>query len=284
DQAYLVFSPAAVSESVVESELFGHVKGAFTGASVDRQGLVELASGGTLLLDEIGDLPMSLQIKLLRMLEQGEFTPVGDVKPQKCDVRCIAATNRDLNQAVRDGVFREDLLYRLSAVSIHLPPLRSRPEDIPLLCDYFLRRLGHSSPSTSIDDETMAWLQQRKWWGNVRELRNAIDHVSVVARGRTFEVSDFPEPQSASDEYPSHTGLSDSAPSPHGVIQAWTKTQLEHSADGLTDLHEKFLAVVEPALLEVVLNHTDGNRAAAAELLGIHRGTLRERLKRYGVA
>ncbi len=197
EKAYIPVAPVTFNAAVIESELFGHVKGAFTGASEQRKGLFELADGGTVLLDEIGDLPMSAQVKLLRVIEQGEFTAVGDVRPRKSDVRIIAATNRDLQTAVTEGTFREDLLYRLTAVSLELPPLRQRPEDIPLLCEYFLRRIGYAAPKQAIGSELAEELQQRQWLGNVRELRNAIEHASVIARGRPLEFTDFPPPQSS---------------------------------------------------------------------------------------
>jgi two-component system nitrogen regulation response regulator GlnG len=278
DQAYLAVSPVALNESVIESELFGHVKGAFTGADNHRPGLFELADGGTVLLDEIADLPMAAQVKLLRVIEQGEFTAVGDVRPRKCNVRVVAATNCDLQQAVQENRFREDLLYRLAAVSIRLPPLRQRSEDIPLLCEFFLRRLGYPAAQAALDEPLIQHLQARSWWGNVRELRNAVEHASVVARGRPLEISDFPAPQSSRR---GHAADDDTAKT-DAAIEAWTRQRVE--ADGqLTNLHEQFLAATEPALLRVVLQHTGGNRAAAAELLGIHRGTLRERLKKYDI-
>ena len=279
DEAYLPIAPVTFSDSVMESELFGHVKGAFTGADDDRLGLFERADGGTILLDEIGDLPMGVQVKLLRVLEQGEFTAVGDVRPRKCNVRIVAATNRDLSKAVSDGSFREDLLYRLAAVSIQLPPLRSRVDDIPLLCEFFLRRQGYPSPESAIDEALMSELRQRSWWGNVRELRNAIEHATVIARGRPLEPSDFPEQQSARES------LAPAAAefAPDQSITRWASEQLESLSSNTTDLHDRFLAETEPALLRMVLQHTQGNRAAAAELLGIHRGTLRERLKKYGI-
>ena len=279
EEAYLPIAPVTFSHSVMESELFGHVKGAFTGADDDRLGLFERADGGTILLDEIGDLPMGVQVKLLRVLEQGEFTAVGDVRPRKSNVRIVAATNRDLSKAVSEGSFREDLLYRLAAVSIQLPPLRSRVDDIPLLCEFFLRRQGYPSPEAAIDEALMGELQQRSWWGNVRELRNAIEHATVIARGRPLEPSDFPEQQSARESL---------APAAAEVsldqsITRWASEQLESLESDTTDLHDRFLAETEPALLRMVLQHTQGNRAAAAELLGIHRGTLRERLKKYDI-
>lgn len=279
DGPYLAVAPATLSETVLESELFGHVRGAFTGATDDREGLFQLADRGTVLLDEIGDLNRAAQVKLLRVIEQGEFTPVGDVRPRKCDVRVIAATNRDLTAAVAAGDFREDLLYRLAAVSIHVPPLRDRREDIPLLCQHFLSRLGYPDAADAIDADLADQLGKRDWSGNVRELRNAVERASVIARGRPLRIDDFPDSQS-----PSPPGETSPA-TLETMIRRWTRSQLDQSGDvPIEDLHERLLAAVEPAALEVVLEHTSGNRAAAAQLLGIHRGTLRERIKRYGEA
>lgn len=274
-KAYLAVSPVAFSDTVIESELFGHVKGAFTGATEDRKGLFELADGGTVLLDEIGDLPMSVQVKLLRVIEQGEFTAVGDVRPRQCDVRVIAATNRKLSEAVAEGSFREDLLYRLSAVSIDLPPLRERRDDIPLLCEYFLRRLDYPSASRAIGEALQSELRSRPWMGNVRELRNAIEHASVVARGRGLEVSDLPPPQQRPGD-----GSTDQSAAVEAMIESWAQQQLS-SDEPIDDLYERMLSELEPGLLKAALEHTNGNRAAAAQLLGIHRGTLREKMKRH---
>lgn len=274
---YLAVAPATLSETVLESELFGHVRGAFTGATEHRDGLFQLADGGTVLLDEIGDLNRSAQVKLLRVIEQGEFTPVGDVRPRKCDVRVIAATNRDLPAAVAAGGFREDLLYRLAAVSIRVPPLRDRRDDIPMLCQHFLTRLGYPGAADAIDDDLAEQLGKRAWNGNVRELRNSVEHASVIARGRPLRIEDFPDSQTSS-------AADAVAPTTLAMmIRQWTRSQLDLSGDApIEDLHERLLAAIEPAALEVVLEHTGGNRAAAAQLLGIHRGTLRERIKRYG--
>jgi two-component system, NtrC family, nitrogen regulation response regulator GlnG len=277
DQPYLAIAPATLSETILESELFGHVKGAFTGAADTRAGLFQLADGGTVLLDEIGDLNRAAQVKLLRVIEQGEFTPVGDVRPRKCNVRVIAATNRDLTAAVAEGDFREDLLYRLAAVSIRVPPLRDRREDIPLLCQHFLSRLGYPNAAEAMDADLAEQLGKRNWNGNVRELRNAVEHASVIARGRPLRIDDFPISQDTL--FVGH----DVSPTLDRMIEKWTQSQLDAAADApIEDLHERLLAAVEPAALKVVLQHTGGNRAAAAQLLGIHRGTLRERIKRYG--
>ncbi|EMI15313.1 two component, sigma54 specific, transcriptional regulator, Fis family [Rhodopirellula maiorica SM1] len=276
DKPYLPIAPVSLSETVIESELFGHVKGAFTGADSNRAGLFELASEGSILLDEIGELPLAIQAKLLRVLEQGEFTAVGDVAARRSNVRIIAATNRDLEQAVHEGTFREDLLYRLSAVSIRLPPLRHRSEDIPMLIEYFLTRLGYPSPKNATDPSLIDALQQRSWWGNVRELRNAVEHASVIARGRPLLLSDFPE------ERQNRSGTVDAPTnSLSKAVASWTTQELAAGSENLTDLNERFQAAAMPTLLRLVLEHTDGNRAAAADMLGIHRGTLREWIKRY---
>ena len=274
---YLPVAPVALHPDLVESELFGHVQGAFPGAAADRPGLFALADGGTVLLDEIGDLPMAIQIKLLRVLEQGEYTPVGDVRPRRVDVRVLAATQRDLRRQVDAGLFREDLFYRLTAVKIQLPALRERRDDVPLLAEHFLRLHGHPAPQTAIPPDVLQELQHRPWYGNVRELRNVVEHASVIARGRRLSLEHLPPPEPRRGDLATHDGTPDAA------VQRWTGRMLEKDDLPAGSLHEQFLASTEPALLRAVLEHTGGNRAAAADLLGIHRGTLRERLKRYGL-
>ncbi|HBJ36240.1 MAG TPA: sigma-54-dependent Fis family transcriptional regulator [Planctomycetaceae bacterium] len=284
DRPYLAIAPVALSPSLLESELFGHVRGAFTGANEDRKGFFETAAGGTILLDEIGDLPLAAQVKLLRVLEQRQFTPVGSVAPRDCDVRILAATHRDLRNAVAAATFREDLLYRLTAVTIELPPLRTRTEDIAVLAKHFLRRMGYPDPEIAIDDSLVRHLSKRRWLGNIRELRNAVEHAAVIARGRPLDIADFPEPQTA--------GVAINEASLESEIERWTWQAIESEpavvdggdADSETpgQLYERFLAATEPALIRTVLNATGGNRAAAAQRLGMHRATLRERMKRYG--
>ncbi len=271
---YLAAAPVAFNPSLLESELFGHVRGAFTGASDDRKGLFETASGGTILLDEIGDLPLSAQVKLLRVIEQRQYTRVGEVQPRACDVRILAATHRDLRRAASEGEFREDLLYRLSAVTIDLPPLRDRPEDIAPLGQHFLRDLGYPAAEAALDKSLASLLEKRPWYGNVRELRNAVEHAAVIARGRSLDISDFPPPQDSSLSPESST---------ERIVEAWAQRELEQPGDAPQSLYERFLQATEPALLRTVLRQTNGNRAAAAERLGMHRATLRERMKRYGL-
>jgi two-component system, NtrC family, nitrogen regulation response regulator GlnG len=274
DAPYLAVAPVAFNPSLLESELFGHVRGAFTGANEDRKGLFETASGGTILLDEIGDLPLAAQVKLLRVIEQRQYTRVGEVQPRSCDVRILAATHRDLRRAVGEGTFREDLLYRLSAVTIELPPLRSRSEDIAVLANHFLAELEYPSAQSALSQSLVEQLQARPWYGNVRELRNAVEHAAVIARGRPLDINDFPPPQESNVAQ---------AASTDAVIEAWARSELDQPGDSAQPLYERFLQATEPALLRTVLQQTGGNRAAAADRLGMHRATLRERMKRYGL-
>lgn len=274
DQTYVAIAPVALNADLIESELFGHVKGAFTGATETRAGLFEQAEGGTVLLDEIGELPLAVQAKLLRVLERGEYFRVGEVTPRQCNVRILAATNSDLHAAVVEQRFREDLYYRLNGMHIHLPPLRERREDIEPLCKYFLDRCAYSGPR-ALDSDLVAELAMRPWYGNVRELRNAIEHATIVARGRPLQLVDFPEP---------HAFLAD-APliSLEQSTEAWGRAAIERMQENSQPLHAQFLGAAEPTLLRLAIEHTGGNRVKAAELLGMHRGTLRDRMRAYGM-
>lgn len=277
-ETYLPVAPVAFNADLIESELFGHVKGAFTGASADRIGLFEQAEGGTILLDEIGELPLAIQAKLLRVLESGQIARVGDVRLRKVNVRILAATNCDLHQAVERGEFREDLYYRLNGVQIHLPPLRDRTEDIPALCEFFLSEINYPNYSTCIEAELSAALCRQPWYGNIRELRNAVEHAAVLARGRALRLSDFPPPQ------PQMTrGSSGTNKSLHETLVEWSLEAMSQIMGDKSNLHEQLLQAVEPTLFRMVLEHTGGNKAKAADLLGIHRGTLRDRLRTYGL-
>ncbi len=277
-QPYIPIAPVALNPELIESELFGHVKGAFTGASEDRAGLFERATGGTVFLDEIGDLPLSTQVKLLRVLEQGQYCRVGDVRVQTSDVRVLAATHRDLHEAVAMGEFREDLFHRLSGVQIHLPPLRNRTDDIAPLCQHFLGAMDYRSRDTAIDAKLLEQLCKRPWNGNVRELKNAIEHAAVVARGRQLAIEDFPDAKPGRNSQPASTTVS-----LERSVRAWAMEALENCDVNAEPLHSQFLTAAEPALLQVAMESTGGNRAKAAELLGIHRGTLRDRLRAYGI-
>ena len=274
DHPYLAIAPVALNSDLIESELFGHVRGAFTSAEESRVGLFELAEGGTVLLDEIGDLPLSVQVKLLRVLEQGEYCRVGESQPRRCNVRVLAATNRDLLTAVAEERFREDLFYRLNGMHVHLPPLRDRAEDIAPLCEYFLRQLGYPCKD-AVNKTLIESLSQRQWKGNVRELKNGIEHAAVIARGRPLQLYDFPEVAEHQGGVPTGNPL-------EIVVRLWAQHQLDQSQD-CKALHSQFMAAAEPALLQFAVDTCGGNRVKAAEMLGMHRGTLRERLRAYGL-
>jgi two-component system nitrogen regulation response regulator GlnG len=270
---------AALSTGVLESELFGHVRGAFTGADRDRQGLLELADGGTVLLDEIGDVPLPVQVKLLRAIEQREVTPVGHTRARSSDFRVLAATNRPLAEMVARGEFREDLYYRLGVFHIHIPPLRTRTDDIPLLAAHFLRLATGEESSKRLTKAAIAELTSRPWHGNVRELRNAVERAAVVARGDEVEPEHFPPPSAV------FAAAHPTVDSQLGRLTAdWAAQQRLESVDNAPgDLYERFLRVTEPALLKAVLSQCGDNRGVAARILGIHRATLRQKLRDHGL-
>ena len=267
----------AMSENLVESELFGHVRGAFTGADADRRGLLELATGGTALLDEIGDVTSALQVKLLRAIEHKTVFPVGSTQPRTSDFRLIAATNQPLEELVAKGVFREDLFYRLNVFRINVPPLRERTEDIPSLAIHFLAQVAGDN-SVRFAEETLDELRSRHWSGNVRELRNVVEHAAILARSQVITPDCLPAPpkRPASDTRTSRSRLA-------AETKSWAAEQLAESnaRRSSVKLYEDFLATVEPELLRAVLSAAGGNRGAAARLLGIHRETLRQKLRNY---
>jgi two-component system nitrogen regulation response regulator GlnG len=270
---------AALSPGLVEAELFGHMKGAFTGAAHDRKGLLELASGGTVLLDEVGDIPPALQVKLLRAIEHNEVTPVGDARPRATDIRVIAATNRPLAELMAAGQFRTDLFFRLGVFQIDIPPLRDHRDDIPALAEHFLRQSQVGDVAqVRLTDDVLGELLSRAWPGNIRELRNTIEHAAIVARGRTIRPDHLPP---ATAESPRHHAGSDIP----RHLAAWASQQVQASAALADDgtLYDRFLALAEPPVLRAVLEHCRHNRAAAAKLLGIHRATLRQKLLKYDI-
>jgi len=269
----------ALNPGLIEGELFGHLQGSFTGASNDRAGLFEQAAGGTVLLDEIADVPPALQVKLLRTIEQREILPVGGVAPRGLDVRILAATNRPLADLIAAGSFREDLFFRLGVFQIHLPPLRDRPEDVLPLATHFLQqaRPSHDGAAWQLSGDARDELCGRKWAGNIRELRNVVEHAAIVARGALIRREHLPAP----------AALGGTAPLPpvqraQSEIANWTSITVgEIDSNDDPQLYERFLQMAEPPLLEAVLRHCHGNRAAAAQLLGLHRATLRQKMRRY---
>jgi DNA-binding NtrC family response regulator len=253
-RAFVALNCGAVTETLLESELFGHVRGAFTGATADRKGVFEQAHGGTVFLDEIGDTPLAMQVKLLRVLQDGEIRPVGGSRAIHADARIVAATNIDINRAVADQRFREDLYYRLSVITIHLPPLRERRDDIPLLIDQFVANAGaRAGRVVTMSPEAKAALSGYRWPGNVRELENTIERLVVFCRGR-INVEDLP---------------------PAIVAAPPLQDRLFQDLPALDELERRYLLHVLDAM--------GGNRSRAAEVLGIDRRTLYRMAERFGI-
>ena len=276
---FVAVNVASLSPSLAESELFGHVRGAFTGAEETRKGLLEQADGGVIFLDEVADIPMALQVKLLRALEQGEVLPVGANRPLHADFRVISATHQTLPELVARGEFRHDLYFRLVAFEIEMPPLRERRRDIALLAERFLNLISAKSGQTppDISAEAMAELERLPWYGNARELRNAIEHATVLARNGTITVEHLPPPAPAN-----LTAAAIQEDAVTALIRQWTEGQLDVSPD-VRDLHDRLLRLVEPPMLRASLAHFHGQCATAARHLGLHRTTLRKKLERYRV-
>jgi DNA-binding NtrC family response regulator len=259
DKPFVIINCAALPAELVESLLFGHEKGAFTGASERKDGYVQKAAGGTLFLDEIGELPLSLQAKLLRFVENGECHRVGSHQTETVDVRIIAATNRDLLQLIKEGKFRQDLYYRLSVVTLHLPALRERRRDIPELARYFLEdtaKRTHARPC-SFSQDALNRLKHYPWPGNVRELKNVCEHVSVLSPGETIHIENLP------------LDIRESVP---GSISGYTLP--EHGID---------MESLEIDLIKQALNYADGNKSKAAKLLGLSRDAFMYRLKKHNL-
>jgi len=258
---------SAIPETLLEAELFGHVRGAFTGAVGDRQGRFEQAHKGTILLDEVGTMSPSLQAKLLRVLQEREFERVGQSQPVKVDVRVIAATNSDLGRMVREGTFREDLYYRLNVIQVRLPPLRERREDIPLLVQHFLERLGREQVPPRLDvamsQEAMRLLMGYSWPGNVRQLENVVERALAMSPGRAQI-----EPPALPRELRQESGSQ----------EAWSAVLPEGGAD-----FDALIADTERSLIGAALSRTQGNKRQAADLLKLNRTTLVEKMKRLGM-
>jgi len=257
---------------LVESELFGHTRGAFTGATETKKGLVEIADNGTAFFDEIGDLPLDMQVKLLRLLQEHEFRAVGSLKQHKVNIRVIAATHHDLARDVARGVFRQDLYYRLNIVKLRLPALRERPEDIPGLITHFMRRAGRDY---SLTPETLSVMMNYDWPGNVRELRNAIERMVALNSGPMVNVVDLPS--ALQNKYGS-----DSPVYAAGVAAGGQSAQLpvHRSPPSRARL---FLPTVEKETILKALEEAHGDRATAAQMLGIGRTTLYRKLKEYKI-
>ena len=256
--AFVKINCAAIPAELIESELFGYKRGAFTGAVSDRTGLFEMARGGTLLLDEIGDMPPHLQAKLLRVLQDRRARPLGSHRDVELDFRLVCATNNDLQEQIKNGKFREDLYFRINTITVKVPALRDRPEDITLLADHFCRKFAeeYQRPVTEISPETMQLLVNHTWRGNVRELEHAIERAVIVAQGSAIEPDDLPET---------------------------IKAQQMDSNVHLAAPRLQTLAAIEKWAIQRTLEHTRGNKRAAAAILGVYRPTLYNKLRKYGI-
>jgi len=259
DKPFIAVDCGSLVPSLIESELFGYVKGAFTGANKSKDGLLTVADGGTIFLDEIGELPVDLQAKLLRALQEKEIRPVGGTKPVPVDVRVLAATNRDLETAVQQGTFRRDLYFRLNVLSLRIPSLRQRKQDIPLLVGHFLERLARSTGvQRNISDEALKLMLNYDWPGNVRELENCIERACALSSGTTIHTGDLPTP-----------------------IQNWKEqsnpTQVPCGARGIVPISE-----IEKQAILSAIDQLHGDKLEAARLLGIGKTTLYRKLKEYG--
>ena len=279
DNAFIALNTAAIPKELLESELFGHEKGAFTGAQALRKGRFEQADGGTLFLDEIGDMPSELQTRLLRVLADGVFYRVGGHTPIKVNVRVIAATHQNLEESVKQGLFREDLYHRLNVIRIQLPALRERKEDIPALFKLFLQRAVKelaideaSAEPKSIDDETMAYLTSLNWPGNVRQLENTCHWLAVMTSGQTVHLSDLPAELLTNDQI-SNT---ESGGDWKQTLSAKAQQQL---LSGETEIASGIISDVEKILIDAALQKTKGKKNDAAKLLGWGRNTLTRKIK-----
>jgi DNA-binding NtrC family response regulator len=256
---FIVLNCSAVVETLFESELFGHIRGAFTGADRDKTGLLEVANGGTIFLDEIGDMPLATQAKLLRALQNQEFFPVGSLKLRKVNVRVVAATHRDLRAAIAEGKFREDLYYRLSMVELKVPPLRERLEDVPLLARHFAQKFSREfgKQINGLTPRTLIVLERHSWPGNVRELEHVIGRACMLAESDLLDIADLPEE----------------------LMRKNGKAEEETTSAGGSSLADQERRLVEEALRE-----SGGNQSEAARRLGIGRDALRYKMKRFHLA
>ncbi|EKM99585.1 MULTISPECIES: nitrogen regulation protein NR(I) [unclassified Acidocella] len=286
---FVAINMAAIPRELIESELFGHERGAFTGATNRHIGRFEQAAGGTLFLDEIGDMPPEAQTRLLRVLQEGEFTTVGGRQPIRANVRIVAATHRDLRALIRSGQFREDLFYRLNVVPIRLPPLRERPDDIPVLAQHFLGKAqAEGLPAKTIDPAAMALLSAYRWPGNVRELENVIRRLTALV----------PQPviteEVIAQELADHSPVEEPAKAMSGGEESDNMTSVverhigrllaslrESGEEGV--LYERALAELERPLIRMTLAETRGNQIRAAALLGLNRNTLRKKIREHGI-
>ncbi|MBD1227964.1 nitrogen regulation protein NR(I) [Xenorhabdus griffiniae] len=283
---FIALNMAAIPKDLIESELFGHEKGAFTGANQVRHGRFEQANGGSLFLDEIGDMPLDIQTRLLRVLAEGQFYRVGGYAPVKVDVRIIAATHQNLEQRVAEGKFREDLYHRLNVIRVQLPPLRDRVEDIPRLAHHFLQQTAKELgvEAKVLHPDTELALMRLPWSGNVRQLENVCRWLTVMAASKEILVQDLPADLISNQP----TGQTGNAPIPRATLpENWPQLLAEWAQhalkEGKTDLLADALPLLERTLLNCALEYTNGHKQEAARLLGWGRNTITRKLKELGL-
>lgn len=272
DNPFISLNCSSIPENLLESELFGHKKGSFTGAITDKKGKFELADTGTLFLDEIGDMPHHLQSKLLRAVQEREIEPIGSEKKIKVDIRLLSATNKNLTKLIADGKFREDLYYRLNVIEINIPPLRERLDDISLLVTRFIEKYAkfNNRSVDRISQEAMHILHSHKWPGNVRELENIIERATILCRGKIIEISHLPPALVKSDE-----------PISDITIGKWIEGYINTKYDG--KVHSAIIGYIEKEMINKALLHNKRNKIKTAEFLGINRNTLRSKMTEYGI-
>ncbi|WP_404426771.1 nitrogen regulation protein NR(I) [Thalassospira australica] len=281
---FVAINMAAIPRELIESELFGHEKGAFTGANERKVGRFEQAEGGTLFLDEIGDMPLEAQTRLLRVLQEGEYTRVGGRTPIRVNVRIVAATHRDLRKLIREGTFREDLFYRLNVVPIRLPSLRERLEDIPELVNHFLMQASEEGlPRKTLSSEAMARLKAHRWPGNIRELENMVRRLTALYSHDVIGV-DVIETEFSENNISEAAPIGESQSLAESIERHVREYYDAHDEDlPASGLYDRILREMERPLLTVTLEATRGNQVKAAEVLGLNRNTLRKKIRDLGL-
>ncbi len=288
---FVKVNSVALPKELIESELFGHIKGSFTGAISDKTGLIAQAEGGSLLLDEIGEMPMELQPKILRVLQERVFTRIGSTKPQDADFRLIAATNRDPHEAIAEGILREDLYYRINTITIRVPPLRERSEDVQLLAEHF-REVYASKYNKNIkafSNSAFSWIFQHPWKGNVRELQNAVERAVLLCKGSVLELSDLPVEENNRDiSIPPNVSVEVNN-SPSFVQESFSWDNLgetvinQLSTRNTEEINDNIFEQIEAIVLKAALEFTKQNKKAAANILGIYRPRLYGMIKKYNL-
>jgi len=283
---FVALNMAAIPKELIESELFGHEKGSFTGATNRKSGRFEQAEGGTLFLDEIGDMPAEAQTRLLRVLQEGEFTTVGGSTPIKANVRIVAATHRDLRSLIRQGLFREDLYYRLNVVPIRLPPLRERTEDIPELVNHFLSLVAEEGlPWKTIEAPALDRLKQHNWPGNVRELENVVRRLAALYTQETITLEVIQQELAELSAQSASAGIESDADNLSTSIERHLRSYFEAHGDGLppAGLYDRILKELERPLISMTLEATNGNQIKSSQVLGLNRNTLRKKIRELNI-